>query len=131
MTFVLRYISLGYIGLTALFLAYLGTVWAFFPADHMERVGVTVTTLNGINTLKSIMATGLLGITGCCVMFLFNQQNWFRPLLLLTSILLVVRVTGLAVDGYHSRMAIYAILEILILVATVTAVKLDPTRNGN
>jgi hypothetical protein len=123
---VVRTISLIYIGLAALFLAYLGTVWAFFPTEHMEKLGVTATTLPAINTLKSIMGTGLLGLTGVCIMFLVNREHWYRPLLLLTTILLVVRVVGLAVDGMHSRMVIYAVLEVLILVAVMAAVRLEP-----
>lgn len=120
---VLRIISLIYIGLTALFVGYLGTIWAFFPADHMAKLGVTATELPGINTLKSIMGTGLLGLAAIAVMFLFDQRNWYRPLLLLTGILLIVRIISLITDGYHARMAIYAGLEVLILVAVIMATK--------
>ena len=119
-----RYLALAYIAVTALFLAYLGTTWAFFPADHMERLGVTATGVPAINTLKSIMGTTLLGATGACVLFLFNQEKWFQTLLLLIAVMLVVRTSSLIVDGFHPRMALYAVLELFILVAVVAGVKL-------
>ena len=121
-----RYFALAYIAVTALFLGYLGTTWAFFPADHMERLGVTATSIPAINTLKSIMGTALLGVTGACLLFLFDQEKWFRTLSLLIAIMIVVRVTSLAIDGFHPRMAVYAALEVGILIAVYAGVKLKP-----
>lgn len=125
MTSAAKFISLVYIGLTALFLGFLGTTWAFFPADHMEKLGVAATGIPAINTLKSIMGTALLGVTGCCILFLVDRQTWYRPLLLLIGVMLIARVSSLAVDGFHTRMALYAGLEFLILLAVLAAVKFD------
>ena len=121
----IRTLALVYIAITAAFLGYLGTKWAFFPAEHMAGLGVETSTIPAINTLKSIMGTALLGVTGACILFLFNRQKWGDTLLLLIGIMLPVRVISLFVDGFHSRMTIYAVLELLILVAVITAVKLD------
>ena len=124
----LRIASLVYIAVTALFLGYLGTKWAFFPADHMAKLGVTATGVPAMNTLKSIMGTALLGVTGACIFFLFDQKKWYRTLLLLIGVMLPVRVISLIIDGYHSRMGIYAVLELFIIVAVLVAVKYAPSK---
>ena len=122
----LRVLSLIYIGLAALFLGYLGAVWAFLPSEQIGKLSATFVSVPTTNTLKSIVGTGLLWMTGVCIMFLLNPEHWYRPLLLLVAILLVVRVVELAVDGMYSRMIGYALAHSLVLVAVVVAVKLEP-----
>ncbi len=125
MTKAIHNLSRAYIAVTALFVGYFGAKWAFFPVDHMDKLGVTAATIPAINTLKSIMGTALLGVTGAGILFLLDQKKWFRTLLLLIGIMLPVRVLSLFVDGFHSRMAIYALLEFFILIAVIAAIKTD------
>lgn len=127
---IIRNISLGYIALTALFLGYLGTKWAFFPLAHMEKLGVTASGIPAINTLKSIMGTALLGTTAACILFMFDRLKWYRTILLLIGVMLPVRIVSLVVDGFHLRMGIYAFLEAIIIVAVLVAVKLENPDEG-
>lgn len=126
MTSILHKATLVYLAVTALFLSYLGMNWGFFPTEHMARVGITADNIAALNTLKSVMGTALLGIVAACILFIFDQEKWYRTLVLLGGIMAFVRITSLIVDGFHSRMALYAALEILIVVAALAGAKLRP-----
>lgn len=112
----------------AAFLGYLGVTWAFFPAEHMARLGVEASTLPAISTLKCIMGTMLLGGASACVLFLFNRKKWGDTILLLMGIIIPIRAISLIIDGFHPRMGLYAVLEALILIAVIVAVKLEQPR---
>ncbi len=131
MTSIARTAALAYLGLTALFLSYLGVTWAFFPTEHMARVEITAGNVAALNTLKSVMGTALLGLVAACVLFIFNQEKWWRTLVLLAGIMAIVRIPSLVVDGFHTRMAVYAVLEVMIVVAALTATRLRPEVKGS
>ena len=120
---VLVTISKGYLGLAALFLGYLGIQWGFVIDERLTSLEISTTTIPAINTLKSVMATALLGIAISCVFFIRKSKNWFYPLVTMMSVMVVVRVVSLLSDGFHGRMAIYAVLEVLIVGALVVVYK--------
>ncbi len=126
MNSVLHKTSLIYMGLVALFLSYLGMNWAFFPTEHMARVSITAGEVAAINTLKSVMGTALFGMVGASILFILDQEKWFRTLVLLGGIMATVRTISLFVDGFHGRMALYAILEVLIVVFAILGNKTKP-----
>ena len=114
-----------YLAIVALFLGYLGIRWGFTIDERLTSLDMTATTLPAINTLKSIMATALLGLAICCVFFIRNSKNWYYPLVTMFSVMAVVRIVSLLTDGFHQRMAIYAFLEVLIVAALILVHKYE------
>ena len=110
-------ISKIYIAIVALFVAYLGMMWTFATQHSLDKFNISIGTLAGINTIKTLVGTSLLTISFFATLFIINPKKWFPPLLLMTTLLLVLRVLSLFIDGFQERMTIYAGLELLILFA--------------
>ena len=123
-------ISKVYLGIVALFVGYLGLGWAFAIDGGLEKYDITINTIAGLNTVKSIMGTGLISISLFAGLFIVNTKKWYPPMLVMISILLIVRVSSLVMDGFHDRMAIYTGLEVLVLLAVIFTGK-NETANPN
>ena len=124
---IIRTFALAYIAVIAIFIAYLGFAWSFIPSSRMANLGITVENISGINTLKSIMGAGLLSTSALCFLYIRNQKSWFKPLLIFTTAIFIIRTISLITDGFDERMAIFASLEGLILVALITSYRFRPS----
>lgn len=119
-------VCLLYIGCVALYLGYHGVVWGFMPQGKFAHFELIVPSTAAINVIKSLVGTCLLTMSIFSVLFIVNRKRWFLPMIIMTAVILVVRITSLAVDGYHTRMATLAFLEVLVLVDLLVVKHLEP-----
>ncbi len=116
-----------YLGIVALFLAYLGISWGFMVEKRFLALDISTSSISAINTLKSIMGTALISMAAFTVLFITNSKKWFSPMIIMTIAIIVIRVISLLTDGFHERMAIYALLEVLILLALIVIHRIENT----
>lgn len=127
---VIKLLSKAYLLVLSLFMFYLSYRWVFGTNVHLAMLGITVEGIHGINTLKSIMGSSLLMFAIMPILALYRDKTWFTPLALFVAVLLVVRVLSLVMDGFHLKMGIYAVLEVLILLAIFALSKPDDKDSG-
>jgi len=112
---VIEAIGVSYLILVGLTLSYFGYLWIFTPTVQMEKLSLIAPTIPAMSLLRSLVGSGLITFAAMTFLFIRNREAWFKPLLIFASVLLFARCFSLIVDGTHERMALYAVLEGLIV----------------
>ncbi|WP_406609443.1 hypothetical protein [Agarivorans sp. JK6] len=127
---MIRLLSKTWLLLLSLFMFYLSYRWIFDINAHLAMLGITVEGVHGINTLKSIMGSGLLMFALTPLLALYHDERWLAPLGLFMTLLLLVRLISLFVDGFHLKMGFYALLEALVVASVLALYKFNTERSS-
>lgn len=115
-TIIVLRVFLGLIGLALIFQ---GFMWSFLPESNLEMNGIQISSILGINMVKSDIGGGLLAAGTFLGLFSLKGKHWFYPSVIIASAYFLVRAISLITDGYHETVVIGVILEGFVIVAAL------------
>lgn len=113
-----------FLTLSSLMLLYAGFMWSFFPDANLAANSIEVSNALGINMIKSDIGAPLLAGGVFLLLFVFQGNRWFLPMLILGGAYFIVRTISFFVDGSHQMIIFGIVLEGLVLVALYSLYKL-------
>ena len=113
----LEWICKIFLALTGLMLLYAGFMWSFMPEANLTQYNIEVSSVIGMNMVKTDIGGPLLVGGTFLLLFAFKGNEWFWPMFILGGAYFLIRTISYFVDG-HDPMAVFGIgLEGAVLIA--------------
>lgn len=105
------------IGLVALMLLVQGFLWSFMPESSMKSAEISSSSPIGMNYLKSNSGVAFFSMGLFFAMFVLQGNSWFLPSVIMLSGYILIRTVDLITAGYNQSIALYILIEIVIMAA--------------
>ena len=103
------------LGILGLLLFVLAGRWIFATKGIATEHGIEYSSATGGNYLKGDIGGVLLMGAAMVPLFLFQDRQWFYPIVLLLICVIFARVVSLITDGYSKQGMTAIIVEILMI----------------
>lgn len=111
-----------FLSLTALILLAQGVLWGLFPASNLEMNGIETQTIIGHNMFKSDIGGGIIAAGIFLSLFLWRGNQWFWPVLIISTAFFSLRLISFFVDGSHP-LVIFGLVFEAAVIATLIGLK--------
>lgn len=96
-----------------------GIMWGFFPETNLATNSIEVSNALGLNMIKSDIGGGLVAGGLFLLLFVFQGNKWFWPMMILGSAFLIIRTVSFISDGYHETIVLGIVLEALVVLSLI------------
>lgn len=106
-----------FLALTGLLLLSAGFQWSFIPEGNLTEYNIEVSSIIGMNMIKTDIGGPLLVGGIFLLLFAFKGNDWFWPMFILGGAYFLIRTISYFVDGHHDTAAFGIVFEGLVLIA--------------
>ena len=106
------------VGLTGISLGGLGVGWIVAPNYMAADFSIQLDGLEALNQVRGSWGGALTAFgTLCALGLLRSEARWLYPVTIFLGFMLVGRILGFVLDGMTTRMLVFAITEVAMIIA--------------